>query len=308
VLERAKVKRFLARDGQMIAFAPISIRQPPRRFPRIAFWIGAAIGWLVSSLAHGQALYRVTTPEAGGVSSIGSATGISACAVVTNSHVVNHRAGLGQTVYVSGAADSLPGKVIAIDDDFDLAIVRVAGQLGAAAPLGRGPAVGQRVTFRGIASGTQTTQIIPSNGFLDPTCSKVRVLELACNAVPGDSGGGVYDDAGKLVAIAWGAYGGHAHAVAVDYLANWIRAIETNCGPLGCVMDQPPRGRLVYTPEPAPQFFTQPPTALPPQPAPPLVTIPQLAPQAEPQVILRESPQVIDTPRRPFRILIEVDR
>jgi len=188
---------------------------------------------LVSTVCRAQ-LYQVSLAEGGGVASCGSGTGIAANYIVTNSHVVDHRAGLDHQVTISGNGINCAGKVIAVKDDCDLAIVRTSATLPRAARLGSTPKIGQAVTLAGITSGTVRTQVIPSNGYLDRTF-QIPVIELQSPSVPGDSGGGIFDDAGNLVAINWGCTNNHAHAVSVAQLRQWLPDIEAHCGgPLGC--------------------------------------------------------------------------
>jgi S1-C subfamily serine protease len=249
-------------------------------------------------------LYEIESPAASDAfTSCGSGAAIANNYVVTNSHVVDHRAG--HQVVVGGNGVKAPGVVVAVNDACDLAIVKTAASLGQAARLGSTPQVGQSVTLLGMASGRVKTRVIPSNTYMDPG-ETIPVVQLAANSVPGDSGCGIFDDAGNLVAIAWGCTtrqeGNHANAVSVDSLERWIPQVELRLGALGvaserAIVSAPREGRQVFVGPYASQTQLPPscacaPATLPPQPSldtiqqspltqqQPLVAIPQ--PQVEP--------------------------
>jgi len=255
--------------------------------------LSAVVLFVASAQISSAQLYQVSLAEGGGISSCGSGTAISPNCIVTNSHVVDHNAGLGHQVRVSGDGINCTGKVIAIHNDIDLAIVRTTSQLSRIASLGSTPRVGQPVTFAGITSGIVKTQVIPSDVYLDQNF-QIPVVELQCPAVPGDSGGGIFDNSGRLVAINWGSANSHAHAVSVDCLNQWMPAIEANCGPLGCsrearqVFVRPPNYQIAQAAPEIPQ--AQAPTC---QPTPALPSVLALPPSPLQAPIFESNPRII---------------
>ena len=212
---------------------------------------------LLASAARAQ-LYEVSWPDGSGGAFCGSGAAIGAHYLVTNSHVIGQQAG--HHVSVSSQGGSSPGLVVACDAAKDLAIVKTDAQLEHPARLGTTPRAGQPVRLLGVKSGCVPTQVISSAVYLDRDCT-IPVIQLAAPSQQGDSGGGIYDAAGNLVAINWGSSQGHAHAVSVDLLNAWLPDIEQHCGPLGCVACQP-QPSLGSAPAAARQVFVQ----LPPQP------------------------------------------
>jgi hypothetical protein len=107
---------------------------------------------------------------------------------------------------------------------------------------------------------------------------------------PGDSGGGIFDQQGRLVAVNWGRDGvGQSLSTPARYVAqlhaDYLRQIgadETQCGPGGC---SPSTGQTAgggFGPPP-PKFPVQRPPTPPQQLAPPLVPVPpQPAPAPAP--------------------------
>ena len=135
----------------------------------------------------------------------GSGVAIHDHIIATNSHVVEHRHRNDLTV-VDVHGRQYSAQTIAIDRAADVALlwckgrrwpfVRLAAQrpvLGAPLRLfGYGP---QRQLRWGRGRVVETWQ---RNG--------VDVVDCSVSSVPGDSGGGLFDDAGQLVALNWGGH------------------------------------------------------------------------------------------------------
>jgi hypothetical protein len=197
---------------------------------------------LISTLCAGpyEASHRIAC-QSGNGTSYGSGTAISDRHVVTNSHVVEHRAG--QHVSVFNALGSHRGYVIAADPTVDLAIISVAaGGLQPVEIAESDPKAGDQVTIWGygrqgiLRSGEATVQ--PIKGYRTQGCP---VVETDRGIEPGDSGGGMFDADGRLVAVQWCSDGcngngaGRSGATPVSCLYALTSKWETQCGNGQCL-------------------------------------------------------------------------
>lgn len=120
--------------------------------------------------------------------------------VLTNKHVVEGRSG----VWVVVEGKLVAAKEVVVDPADDLAIVVVGVRLPAVPLAESEPAAGEKVVAWGRMSG-------PCAGKVERVCEyvgKPSSLLTTCLSLPGDSGGGVCDAEGRLVAVNWGRHDG----------------------------------------------------------------------------------------------------
>lgn len=208
---------------------------------------------LASKLAAGEvsdprlASYKIQSETGGG----GSCTGIAPHYVVTNHHVVSvfqSRA----TIYADGGQPVSGGIVVAMNSMDDLAIIRTDNEVnwvrtnpqsGSVVRIGYGP--------------RNSLEVNPSTLYATRLVGK--------RAISGDSGGGVFDEQGRLIGVTWG-YVGQGQAARSAFtpaikLVNLVAAhrakhgmtelSQSVCGPNGCMppMIQQPQ----YPQQPIPQ-------------------------------------------------------
>ena len=206
--------------------------------------------WVLVGDAFGGALessYRVSLPNG----DAGSGTAISDRCVVTNSHVVSHRTSTAPEVTLRNyKGQTWRGQCIYANPAADVALVYVSTGDLEYAPLGADPQPGDRITLWGWGSGQlryKPSEALPSRAFMDTTYT-VAVLQCSALAVPGDSGGGLFNAAGELCAVCWG-NAGHCHAVGASHVKAAAEVWETQyCQPGGRCYVLPPRTRPIVTP------------------------------------------------------------
>ncbi len=143
------------------------------------------------------ALISVFSPSGVQVA-IGSGVMIEPQVLITNCHVVRsgvqYRAKIGKEV--------LPATVIMADEEFDLCRLGVPGSSAPPVVLGSTDSLrtGQKVFAIGAPQGLDLTI---SDGIISSlrTLASGRVIQTTAPISPGSSGGGLFDDAGKLVGI-----------------------------------------------------------------------------------------------------------
>lgn len=252
----------------------------------------AFIAWLVTGACHVcvaaspiESTYRVALSEGNGVTSYGSGTAISQNHLVTNSHVVGHKAGHYLTAYNS--AGQHRGYVIAQDATIDLALIQVAaGGLQSVPVAEADPKAGDKVSIYGfgrqgvLRGGSGTVQ--PVKFHRSASCP---LIETDMRIEEGDSGSGMFTEAGELCAVQWGKDGQTACSCAtpVSCLRSLTTKWETQCGNGYCMPWSQPRivgplggPRPFARVEPArplvpvqPRPVSPPQQPLPPQPPPP---------------------------------------
>ena len=126
--------------------------------------------------------------------------------IVTCGHIFEH-AGPGASVAVillsSGSEERLPGRVISFDKENDVGLVSVDGLSGADAAGLAAPQYelrpGDRVVVAGCEGGRQSIELTNVVA-LDRFAGGANV-EVAAMPPDGDSGGGLFNDRGELVAV-----------------------------------------------------------------------------------------------------------
>lgn len=245
-----------------------------------------------------RASYRVWVSSGGGRSG-GSSTGISPHLLCTNVHVV----GGARTAEVLHPLTQRrwQGNVVARDPAADVAIVYVpSGDLDWV-NVGSDPQPGMACSLYGYGGDTVlkrgSGKFLGASGRRD---GSVPVWDAAVESVSGDSGGGLFDEHGQLVAINWGASGDRAScSTPASYIARLAQRFANDisqrqpeftqlfgrggCWGGQCQPMQPSYGGGGLQPKqpiqsPSPPTPIQPPApAAPPKPAEPAIDLEKLA-------------------------------
>jgi S1-C subfamily serine protease len=153
--------------------------------------------------------------------------------VLTNAHVadapdgtytVTHDGTTYPATYVTGSAISrlTPGSVRV--DGPDLALVSVEATLPVAALAPDLPRPGARVRLWGFGGRLadqgpveKAGEVLDATGYVEP------MFVSTTQTSSGDSGSGVFNDAGELVAVHWGGGDRRAHAVPLEAVRSFLR-------------------------------------------------------------------------------------
>lgn len=237
-----------------------------------------------------DASVRVHIPGAAG-----SGVAIAADIVATNCHVVDWRHRTDVTVTTHADGKTYRAETVALDPSADVALLRVSGVRLAPVPIADATE-GAEVHLlgygrRGVLARGAGRILRAVWGHRTPR-GQVPVTLCHVASEPGDSGGGIFDAQGRLVAINWGAISttGQSLSTPARYVAqlhaDYVRQIgadETQCGPGGCSPSSGMTAGGGYGPPP-PKFPVQRPTTPPQQLPPPLVPVPQQPAPAAPPV------------------------
>lgn len=131
----------------------------------------------------------------------GSAFALDRHRLITNRHVV---AGAKRIEVNLADGSSLTARVESVASRGDIALVAVAADLPVTNPLGHDPSVGDRVRAVGYPGGGRLTVTSGHvRALLPPSSVPDGVARFMFDArvVPGNSGGPVIDDAGKIVGV-----------------------------------------------------------------------------------------------------------
>lgn len=196
----------------------------------VAFLLLVAAGCGVEDVVDRSAAAVAVVAEGCGTPSRGVGVVTDRDAVLTNAHVV---AGA-DAVAVNGR----PGTVVGFDGNRDLALVRVPGLGGR--PLDLGAADGGDTGTLVAIDGEQATVRVPyeierriratGDDIHRAHGADRQALEVAVALEPGWSGAGLFDDAGRLVGIAF-AESTTAPGVAYAVTAGEIDAFVSETGP-----------------------------------------------------------------------------
>ena len=164
----------------------------------IALPCTAAAPDLVFQLASRSVVMIQAVDAAGKIVGRGSGVSMNKDLLVTNCHVVAR----GKTLFVGHAKKRLPARLVAYDAGGDLCALE-AQELGAA-PARIGDAKGLRVGHRVYAIGTpEGFELTLSEGLISGLRESDvgRYLQISAPISEGSSGGGLFDDNGRLIGI-----------------------------------------------------------------------------------------------------------
>ena len=136
----------------------------------------------------------------------GSGTGVSKNLVVTNSHVVDRQMGAAATIQHLLSNRQMYGRVVAMDTDADLALIHVPTNDVQWVELSADPQRGQSCTAWGypdngpLRNGAGVFEKVGTRGN-----TSVPTWDLSVPVYSGHSGGGVFDNDGRLSAVIWAA-------------------------------------------------------------------------------------------------------
>jgi hypothetical protein len=216
----------------------------------LAVMFACALVLLTDAKCHGQnkpeeASFRIDVPGPGGGMSSGSGTGISEHLVLTNNHV-GKALDTRVVVWHAFSRKRWDGIVVSVYPQADLALVYVAeGGLPWVTINGDGLKAGEAVYACGYGSNAilrrgegVVTQVTGRRG------EQVSVWDTGLDIEPGDSGSGIFNQAGELVGVNWGEdvhvqRNAATSATHVVELCNHFQ--ETQCGGGGCQMGGFPR-------------------------------------------------------------------
>ena len=249
---------------------------------------------------------RISVDLGNGSRGTGSGTPIAAgdgtTLILTNAHVVESDAHaitvtIGGKTHVgtylggSGVTHPAPG-VIALDGP-DLAVVSIPVEVDVVPVAESLPARGASVWQRGyggaVGDPIHRAGTVTGNAFVNPTLSSTIL------SVSGDSGAGVFDEAGHLVAVTWGGTPGVCSCavpmptVKRFLLRDRLRALFPRLGARRTL--PPPKAGMPSAPVPIPKAI---PTPMPPPktPAPAPMVVPAPATVLPPPVRLQMVPHV----------------
>lgn len=149
-----------------------------------------------------RASYRVRVGGTGG-----SGTGISPHLIVTNAHVVGHQYGQFSEVTHTLTRKSWRAQVVASDSNPDLAILLVPEGTVDWVQIGADPQEGQECQMFGYGGQLDDLRGPGKGKFLGArgrAGNGVPVWHASVESIPGDSGCGLFDTQGNLVAVNWG--------------------------------------------------------------------------------------------------------
>ncbi|MDQ1575997.1 MAG: hypothetical protein QOH55_1147 [Microbacteriaceae bacterium] len=176
---------------------PIAAVQAPD--PTIPGAVNARAGGVVKVLASEPAC---------GTDSEGSGWVVAPHRVMTNAHVVAGSAGV--TVQVGGSGPSLPGTLVVYDPERDLAVIDVPALTTSPLPLGPELTAGADSVVAGYPGNgpysvvpARVRQVIDASGTDIYRAQTVvrEVYSLRSIVRPGNSGGPLFDDTGRVVGV-----------------------------------------------------------------------------------------------------------
>ena len=123
--------------------------------------------------------------------------------VLTNEHVVREA----DSVSVVKDGRYIKAELLAANPSVDLALLKVKEKMAGASLANEEPAVGSEVRTFGHPDWKLTPKVGKALGNVDNARQRgMRVWYSTIHPEPGDSGSGVFDREGRLVAVNWGGY------------------------------------------------------------------------------------------------------
>lgn len=177
--------------------------------------------------------------------------------IVTNKHVVvGKRSPDGMTVTVNATGKTYPARFVDWSAEGDVALLEVDSELPAVV-IGWNPSIGERTTHYGNRTGPQVGTV---RGFEETATSGNGthpwagwIMRGTHVGASGDSGAGVFNDRGELVAVLWGGHSGDAHAAPVYVVRRLLSRVAGRTFPrLAARLAADPPAVVVTVPQTAP--------------------------------------------------------
>lgn len=188
--------------------------------------LGSLVSSLYAATPH-EASFRVRCRDG----FAGSATAISEKVVVTNAHVVSHRHQDGITLTGSDGS-RYTAKTVGISSGRDLALLAIHQEASLPYVLVAEPSPGDSISMYGFGS---SARLCTAKGRVtsigqERHGNNTATLLTTVPARNGDSGGGVFNEAGQLVAVIWGSdFGESSHCTPAHYLNELVTVHQTQC-------------------------------------------------------------------------------
>lgn len=149
--------------------------------------------------------------------------------ILTNAHVceqasntinVEHEGHSYHATYVYGSSVDHPGPGMIKVNGPDLCIIRIDVELDTVIVATASPSVGDKVFQRGFGGGVHTadtrTGEVSRGRFLSDDMITTAV------PIPGDSGSGIFNEAGELIGVCWGTGGDYGIAVDLKLVHSFV--------------------------------------------------------------------------------------
>ena len=197
--------------------------------PSVPFARSGGVLSLATSAQPHPAVARITVQERDGIA-FGSGTLVDAQGdqglVITNWHVVRDAAGDIEVAFPCGHRSK--AKLIKTDKDWDLAALVIWKPNVATVSLSTAaPQPGDVLTIAGYGSGNfprghvRCTQYVSPGGGLP-----YEMVEMACEARQGDSGGPILNDRGEIAGVLFGAGGGTTSGSYVGRVKTFLASVS----------------------------------------------------------------------------------
>lgn len=245
----------------------------------VALWACGPLCVVADAPENASVLVRVS-------GAAGSGVAIAPDVVATNGHVIGWRMDTAATVTAHADGRTYRATVVALDPDADVALLQIHGGRLDPVRLAPTPPEGTEVHLlgwgrRGVLARGAGKILRRTFGHRTPR-GQVPVVLCHLASEPGDSGGGIFDTEGRLVAINWGAISttGQSLSTPSEYVSTLLQGYhETQCGGGACPTGPRQTAGSAYGPPP-PKFPVQRPTPPPDTLAPPRPTQEPPAPPA----------------------------
>ncbi len=143
-----------------------------------------------------SSVFKVSVERGSGTQQTGSAVWVAADTLVTNCHVLVWA----KKIQVVGDGKRWPARLIAADQEHDLCLLFAPGVPFAAVAIGNPLQIGQAVHAAGFPGGGNFSVSWGTVRALH-AYDAAKVIQTNASFDPGASGGGLFDDEGKLVGI-----------------------------------------------------------------------------------------------------------
>jgi len=172
-------------------------------------------GNLVDISAQDKAILRSVSPAEASFrirvgNSAGTCVGIHKRLAVTNAHVVGHHLATNVIITHTLSHQTFKGDVVACDSSADVAIILIHKNEKSLPYVMICPdlTINQQVSMYGYGSDNilkhGSGKVLSSSGYTSSSTHQIPVIESSIRSVAGDSGSGIFNTSGQLVALNWG--------------------------------------------------------------------------------------------------------